>query len=32
MMTEIIRELTTITKTNERTSEQILCWAKRVEA
>ena len=28
MMTEIIRELTKIQKTNEVTSEQVLCWPK----
>ena len=32
MVTKIIRELTTIKKTDEMTSEQVLCWAKRVEA
>ena len=32
MMTEIIRELTTIKKTNEITSDQVLCWAKGVKA
>ena len=32
IMTEIIRELTTIEKTNEITSEQILAWTRRVEA
>ena len=32
MMTEIIRELTTIKKTNEVTREQILVWTRMVEA
>ena len=31
-MTDIIRELTLIKRTNEITSKQVLCWAKRVEA
>ena len=32
MMTEIEREQAAVKKTNEITSEQALCWAKRVEA
>ena len=31
MMTEIIRELSVIKKTNEKTSEQVLSWTRRVE-
>ena len=32
MVTEIIRELTTIKETNKVTSKQVLCWAiRRVE-
>ena len=31
-MMEIIRQLTALKETNEVTSEQVLCWAKRVEA
>ena len=30
-MTEIIKELTTIKKTNEISGDQELCWEKRVE-
>ena len=32
MVTDIIRELTSITKTNEITSEQVPCLAKRIES
>ena len=31
-MTEIIRELTVIKKTNVITSKQVLAWARRVES
>ena len=32
MLTEIIRELATIKKANEIASQQVLTWARRVEA
>ena len=32
MITEIIKELITIEKTNEITSKQVLGWTRRVEA
>ena len=32
MMTKVIRELTAMKTTSEITSEQVLCWAKRIEA
>ena len=32
MMAKMIKELTAIQKTNEITSDQVLSWAKRVEA